>query len=71
MAAEAFRSHRGRQAAAAKSNDVNAWVATLAGHFTRMSLQPAPRGLPTVQALHAAQGEITSRRLAERRASNR
>jgi hypothetical protein len=66
MAAEASRSDRGSRAAAAKSDDVNASVATPAGHFTPMSLQPAPPGLPTVRAFQAAHGEITRRWLAER-----
>jgi aminoglycoside phosphotransferase (APT) family kinase protein len=55
-----------RVGASANPDDVDALVATLAGYFTRMSL-PAPRGLPTVRAFQAAQGEIARRWLAERR----
>jgi aminoglycoside phosphotransferase (APT) family kinase protein len=47
-------------------DDVNALVATLAGYFTRMSLLPAPPGLPTVRGFQAAQGRIARRWLAER-----
>lgn len=46
---------------------VDAFVASLAGYFTRMSLLPPPPGLPTVRAFQAAQGSIartwTARRL--------
>jgi hypothetical protein len=46
---------------------VDAFVAALAGYFTRMSLLPPPLGLPTVRAFQAAQGGIarawTARRL--------
>lgn len=37
---------------------VDAFVASLAGYFTRMSLLPPPPGLPTVRAFQAAQGAI-------------
>ncbi len=46
---------------------VDAFVAAIAGYFTRMSLLPPPPGLPTVRAFQAAQGVIartwTARRL--------
>jgi aminoglycoside phosphotransferase (APT) family kinase protein len=37
---------------------VDAFVAALAGYFTRQSLLPPPPGLPTVRAFQAAQGAI-------------
>ena len=55
-----------RVAASAKPDEVNTLLAAMAGYFTRMSLLPAPPGLPTVRAFQAAQGDITRRWLAER-----
>ena len=55
-----------RVAASAKPDDVNALLAAVAGFFTRMSLLPAPPGLPTLRAFQAAQGEVARRWLAER-----
>ena len=45
---------------------VDAFVAALAGYFTRQALQPPPPGLPTVRAFQAVQGVIARRWLAER-----
>jgi aminoglycoside phosphotransferase (APT) family kinase protein len=45
---------------------VNAFIASLAGYFTRQSLLPPPPGLPTLRAFQSAQGEITRRWLARR-----
>lgn len=45
---------------------VDAYVASLAGYFTRQSLLPPPSGLPTLRGFQAAQGEVTRRWLAER-----
>ncbi|HEU4840737.1 MAG TPA: hypothetical protein VFT09_04815 [Ilumatobacteraceae bacterium] len=45
---------------------VDAYLATLAGYFTRQSLLPPPPGLPTVRAFQAAQGVIARRWLADR-----
>ncbi len=52
---------------AAPSENVDAFVAALAGYFVGMSLQPAPPGLPTVRAFQAAQGAVTLQWLARRR----
>jgi hypothetical protein len=57
---------RQRVSVAARREDVNAWVAAIAGYLTRMALLPPPPGLPTVRAFQAAQGKITRRWLAER-----
>lgn len=46
---------------------VDAVLASLAGMFTYMSLQPPPPGLPTVRAFQAAQGEVAWRWLARRK----
>jgi aminoglycoside phosphotransferase (APT) family kinase protein len=46
---------------------VDAFIAAIAGYFVRMSLQPAPPGLPTLRAFQAAQGAVTLRWLAHRR----
>ncbi len=45
---------------------VDAFVVSLAGYFTRMSLLPAPPGLPTLRGFQAAQGVIARRWVAER-----
>ena len=45
---------------------VDAFVVSLAGYFTRMSLLPAPPGLPTVRRFQAAQGAIARRWAAQR-----
>lgn len=45
---------------------VDAYVAALAGYFTRQALRPPPPGIPTVRAFQAAQGAIARRWLAER-----
>ena len=45
---------------------VDAFLASLAGYFTRQSLLPPPPGLPTVRRFQAAQGRIARRWLAER-----
>lgn len=37
---------------------VDAFVASLAGYFTRQALLPPPPGLPTVRAFQAAPGAI-------------
>ena len=63
--AELFAAHpRGRHADPAA---VDAFLASLAGYFTRQALLPAPPGLPTVRAFQAAQGAIARAWLAERR----
>lgn len=46
--------------------DVDAFVAGLAGYFTRYSLLPPPPGLPTVRAFQAAQAEVTREWLGRR-----
>jgi Ser/Thr protein kinase RdoA (MazF antagonist) len=55
-----------RVSVAAPFEEVNAWVAAIAGYLTRMSLLPPPPGLPTVRAFQAAQATVTRRWLAER-----
>jgi hypothetical protein len=45
---------------------VDAFLASLAGYFTRQSLLPPPPGLPTVRHFQAAQGTIARQWLAER-----
>lgn len=45
---------------------VDAYVAALAGYFTRMSLLPPPPGLPTLRDFQAAQGVIARRWVAQR-----
>jgi aminoglycoside phosphotransferase (APT) family kinase protein len=45
---------------------ITAAVATVAGYFTRMALQPPPPGLPTVRAFQAAQGVVAREWLAAR-----
>lgn len=52
--------------AEADGDAVNAFLAALAGYFTRMSLQPPPPGIETVRSFQAAQGAITRAWLAER-----
>jgi aminoglycoside phosphotransferase (APT) family kinase protein len=50
----------------ADTTAVDAFVAALAGYFTRMSLLPPPPGLPTVRAFQAAQGEVARSWIAQR-----
>jgi aminoglycoside phosphotransferase (APT) family kinase protein len=52
---------------AADPDSVTAFVAVIAGYFTRMSLMPPPPGLPTVRAFQAAQGRVARRWIAHRR----
>ena len=62
--AEVFAAHPlGRRAEPAA---VDAFLASLAGYFTRQALLPPPPGLPTVRAFQAAQGVIARRWLAAR-----
>lgn len=49
---------------------VTAFVASIAGYFTRMSLMPPPPGLPTVRLFQAAQGRVARRWIAERQGWN-
>lgn len=61
---DAFANHPvGR---AAEADAVNVFLAGVAGLFTRLSLLPAPPGLPTLRAFQAAQGEIARAWLAAR-----
>jgi hypothetical protein len=53
-------------ARAADPDAVTAFVASIAGYFTRMSLMPPPPGLPTVRLFQAAQGRIARRWIAQR-----
>ena len=46
---------------------VDAFLATIAGYFTRQSLLAPPPGLPTLRAFQAAQGAIARRWLSQRR----
>ena len=46
--------------------DLTACVATVAGFFTRTSLEPPPPGLPTVRAFQGAQATVARDWLAER-----
>ena len=52
---------------AADPDSVTAFVAAIAGYFTRMSLLPPPPGLPTLRRFQAAQGRIARRWIAHRR----
>ncbi|MEZ5372466.1 MAG: aminoglycoside phosphotransferase family protein [Microthrixaceae bacterium] len=52
---------------AADPDSVTAFVASIAGYFTRMSLLAPPPGLPTVRPFQAAQGRIARRWIASRR----
>ncbi len=45
---------------------VDAFVTSLAGYFTRLSLLPAPPGLPTLRGFQAVQGVIARRWVSER-----
>ena len=49
---------------------VDAFVASLAGYFTRQSLLPPPLGLPTLRAFQAAQGTVAREWLAGRLATS-
>lgn len=51
---------------AADPDSVSAFVASIAGYFTRMSLMPPPPGLPTVRLFQAAQGRVARRWIAHR-----
>lgn len=51
---------------AAEPEAVDTFVVALAGYFTRMSLLPAPPGLPTLRPFQAAQGSIARDWAAER-----
>lgn len=51
---------------AADREAVDTFVVALAGYFTRMSLLPAPPGLPTLRAFQAAQASIARAWAAER-----
>ena len=51
---------------AADRDSVSAFVASIAGYFTRMSLLPSPPGLPTLRRFQAAQGRIARRWIAHR-----
>jgi aminoglycoside phosphotransferase (APT) family kinase protein len=51
---------------AADRDSVSAFVASIAGYFTRMSLMAPPPGLPTLRPFQAAQGRIARRWLAHR-----
>lgn len=53
-------------ARAADPEAVTAFVAAIAGYFTRMSLLPPPPGLPTVRLFQAAQGRVARRWIAQR-----
>lgn len=61
---EALR--RSSVAAAAEPAAVDVFLASVAGYFTRMSLLPPPRGLPTVRHFQAAQGDIARTWLQQR-----
>lgn len=50
----------------ADAEAVDAFVVALAGYFTRMSLLPAPPGLPTLRDFQAAQGRIARRWVTQR-----
>lgn len=50
----------------ADPDSVTAFVASIAGYFTRMSLMAPPPGLPTVRPFQAAQGRIARRWIARR-----
>lgn len=43
----------------ADRDDITAVLAGLTGYFLDAARQPSPRGLPTVRAFQAAQGERT------------
>lgn len=51
---------------AADSQAVDAYVAGLAGYFTRQSLRPPPPGLPTLRSFQAAQAAIAREWAAQR-----
>lgn len=53
-------------ARAADPDAVTAFVASIAGYFTRMSLLPPPPGLPTVRLFQAAQARVARRWIAQR-----
>ena len=53
-------------ARAADPTSITAAVASLAGYFANVSLQPAPQGLPTVRAFQAAQSVIACEWLMQR-----
>ena len=55
---------------AANPAAVTAFVASIAGYFTRMSLMAPPPGLPTVRQFQAAQGRIARRWIAHRQGWN-
>lgn len=55
---------------AANPHSVSAFVASIAGYFTRMSLMPPPPGLPTIRPFQAAQGRIARRWIAHRQGWN-
>ena len=57
-------------ARAADPEAVTAFVASIAGYFTRMSLMPPPPGLPTVRLFQAAQGRVARRWIAQRQGWN-
>ena len=50
----------------AEATAVDAFVAALAGYFTRMSLLPPPPGLPTVRSFQAAQAGVARSWIAQR-----
>jgi aminoglycoside phosphotransferase (APT) family kinase protein len=54
-------------ARSADPDAVDAFVATIAGYFTRQSLLASPVGLPTLRSFQAAQGRVARRWLGERR----
>ena len=62
--AELFDAHPVGRAAPAEQ--VDCFLAALAGYFTRQSLLPSPPGLPTVRSFQAAQGAVARRWLADR-----
>ncbi len=51
---------------AADPDSVTAFIAAIAGYFTRMSLKAPPPGLPTLRPFQAAQGRIARRWIASR-----
>lgn len=55
---------------AADPDSVSAFVAALAGYFTRMSLLAPPPGLPTLRRFQDAQGRIARRWIAHRQGWN-
>jgi aminoglycoside phosphotransferase (APT) family kinase protein len=57
-------------ARAADPDAVTAFIAAIAGYFTRMSLVTPPPGLPTLRAFQAAQGRVARRWIARRRGWN-